>query len=488
MRNHHTLLLILISLSIAVLACSFGQFPRTPTPAVTAVPPPLAEATTVPTATTVAASPTTPAGRPSRSPGPVAEGNLAYGDNVQGEVPEDSSATWTFSGTAGESITLSVEPLDTTLDVTVDVLAPDGSSILAEGVVDEAFGTETIQRLELPEDGDYTILLRGFAGSGGDYALNLNALTATEDGDGLILSLDNTIVSKVGPDEANTYFLTQVISRPVTILVEPDPDFDVVVELYGSEGELLDSSDVGFEGESERLSVTPLGGNIQVSGYTGTGGGYTLTLLAGSPEAAGSTILTQGSITAGEEEHVFPFSAPAGQLVSAYAEPEEEFDLVLEVWSDEEEGTLLETVDFSFGPEQLNFMTDAGGNYFFTLSGFDGDSGNYSLTLEGTDATVFEIAPGDIVDGRLGQAMPLEYNFRLEPGATIFLTATGDEETDVTLAVEDLDGNLLAAADDTAIGESESLAFSAPPDGGDHFLLRVQEFSGSAGAFTLQLQ
>lgn len=423
----------------------------------------------------------------SRPAGPVVEGNLAYGESGQGTVPEDESSAWTFAATAGEVVDITVEPLDPDLDVTVDVLDGNGDSVLPEGTVDEAFGTETIDRLALEEDGEYTILLQGFAGSAGDYRVTLNEVTATATGEAVVLSLDNTISAEVGTDEVDTYLLTDVISRPVTILVDPDPDFDVVVDLYGPGGGLLDSSDNGFAGQSERLSFTPLGGNVQVRGYAGAAGRYTITLLSGSAEAAGTTLVASNTLQ-GEEEQAYPFFTTGSQLVTAYVEPEEALDVVVEVWQDDDE-TLLETVDLSYGAEQVDFSPPEPGNYSFTVYGFEGATGSYTMTIQGTAATIFELAPGDEVAGRLAEGSTLEYLFRLEPGAALTFTAQGEEETDLTLAVEDLDGNVLATADDSSAGGLEILAFTAPPGSGDDpFLLRVEEYGGSAGAFTLLLQ
>jgi|GEM_PF-2179903 len=418
--------------------------------------------------------------------GPVLEGNLAYGESGRGTVPEDGSSAWTFSGVAGERVNITVEPLDPELDVTVDVLNSSGQSILPEGTVDEAFGTESVRRLPLEEDDEYTILLRGFAGSAGDYNLTLNEVTSTAEGEAVILSPENSIAGNVGTDEVDTYLLTEVISRPVTVLVEPDPDFDVVVDLYGPEGDLLASSDAGFEGQSERLSFTAEGGNLQVRGYTGATGGYTITLLQGSSEAAGSTIFVADTLT-GEEAHLYPFYSPAGQLVSALVEPEADLDVVVEVWHDEEE-LLMETVDLSYDVEQVNYAPPVEGNYSLSVYGFEGATGTYTITLQGTAATIFELAPGDQVAGRLAQGTPLEYFFRVAPETTVTFTAEGQGESDVTLVLEDLDGNVLDAVDDTAAGGSETLTFTAPAGAEDLFLLRIAEYRGETGSFTLLVE
>ena len=177
-----------------------------------------------------------------------------------------------------------------------------------------------------------------------------------------------------------------------------------------------------------------------------------------------------------------------GELVTALVEPEEELDVVVAVWNEDEE-SLLETTDLSYAEEQVYFLPPAAGNYSLRVYGYEGATGTYALTLQGTAATIFELAPGDQVTGRLPQGEALEYLLRPDPNATITINAEGDAGTDVTLAVEDLDGSLLATVDETGTGEAESLRFDAPAgSAGDAFLLRVEAFSGRAGSFTLSYE
>jgi serine/threonine protein kinase len=102
------------------------------------------------------------------------QGYLEYGETVNGAVDETGAVVqWGISGTRNDILDVNVIPLDSDFDLVVDVWDGTGTSILRGGPVDRSLGEEVIERLRLPEDGDYFIVIYGYDDSTGDYELTV---------------------------------------------------------------------------------------------------------------------------------------------------------------------------------------------------------------------------------------------------------------------------------------------------------------------------
>jgi hypothetical protein len=283
--------------------------------------------------------------------GPAVAGTLGYGESVRGEVAGLRGSAWRFRGAAGDVIDIEVTPVNEELDVTVDVQDSTGRSILPDGVVDEAFGTETIRRLELPAAGDYLIVLRGFAGSTGGYTLALSAQrgeAATPAGGYLVIG--ESYRGRLARNAVDSYQLPET-GETISLEVIPDAELDVVLDVFAADGSLQASADTGFSGMRERLTVIAAGGTVQVRGFAGDSGEYTLHVEAGAEE--GVRIVASNELQPGDSSHSFPFTAPAGAVVTAEVVPEDGLDIAIDIWNDDD-GSLQETVDLSFGVENAS--------------------------------------------------------------------------------------------------------------------------------------
>lgn len=114
------------------------------------------------------------------------------------------------------------------------------------------------------------------------------ALDAVEQG---ALTLDEPVTAELAPGEAHAW-LFQDGPLYLDVTVEPDPDLDVVLEVYGPGAVLLEIQDRGIRGESESLQGVEIAADtvytIVVRDYFEEGGAYTLTVTAGqAPEALG---------------------------------------------------------------------------------------------------------------------------------------------------------------------------------------------------------
>jgi hypothetical protein len=208
--------------------------------------------------------------------GPVA-GDIAYGQLVRGRLgTADDFELWRFSGRTGDVFDVTVRPLPDDLDVIVDVIDATGLSVLPNGAVDEYVGTEYVRGAVLPADGEYLVMVWGFAGTTGPYEVELGL---SHDGR---YSHSLFAAHPLFPSETQEHAFTAEAGAILNAFVNPDFDFDAVVSIFDAEGNRLLEVDERFG--IEMLTWTaPENGDyyLQVAGYEEEmAGGYELVLTA----------------------------------------------------------------------------------------------------------------------------------------------------------------------------------------------------------------
>jgi hypothetical protein len=198
---------------------------------------------------------------------------------------------------------------------------------------------------------------------------------------------------------------------------------------------------------------------------------------------SGHQIVIGESLAEGERHH-YNFVATDLGTITAVVTPFDGFDVVLEIFDASNE--LLLQVDESFGEERLTFTGPAPlGRYTLVVSGFEGDTGDYRLTLDANSGVTLFLVDGDEVLSLLGLASRLEYAVALNVGETVTAVAHPDPNLDLTLQLYDLDENLLLEVNESTVGQSETLTYSSLATG-VYFLVARTEL-GSIGQFTLTL-
>ncbi len=170
--------------------------------------------------------------------------NLTVGDNIvngTGNVPQNGSDTFTFPGTAGERVQISVSanPATPTFDAVVEVIAPDGTSLVTQDT-----GTDELLVITLPQTGIYAVRVTSFVPEGGTYDYSVDEavgpqLVSTDfnmlffDGDGAFIGasgLNNIIanrpieIAQIFPSQTTAGNIVQVvIARSNTPPPSPQP-------------------------------------------------------------------------------------------------------------------------------------------------------------------------------------------------------------------------------------------------------------------------
>lgn len=421
------------------------------------------------------------------------DGSLEYGETIRGTIAEGQSSSWSFIGVEGETLDISVTPLDEQLDVTVNVTTRSGDSVLEQGPVDDAFGTEEIRNLTLPASDEYLVVVSGFARASGEYELQVNEVGA---GSSMPrISLDEPVDGTVLQDQVSDFAYSHgAEASTVTVIVQPSGELDLVVEIIGPDGNILVQEDSSYGREQVTFAAEAnTDYRIRVRGFAGAAGSFTISLSPGglSGDDPGTTITAAATLPENSESgQDFPFTAAEGDTVYAAVEPDGELDVVVEVWNDDSD-ELEEQIDLSFGREDVAFIVPETGNYFFKVLGFDGAGGDYNMTMSGPPSVIFELVFGDAVEARFGSSAFIEYSIRLNPDETLNLHAEPDADTDVVLALLDLEDNIVADADEGFSGEPETISYTTPSDIAEAtiYFIRVSDFSGEgAGAFTLSLE
>lgn len=310
----------------------------------------------------------------------TATGSLGYGSVMPGAVAPNESASWTFEGQARDFVDITVAPFD--FDLTVDVLDPNGISMLEESPLDESFDTEFIRVLSLPEDGTYSIVISGYEDEFGDYEISINLSNGGLPGS-IVFAADTLEESET--TEGHAFPFTALAGEVVSFYVNPEFGFDTVIEIVNDDtDEVVEEIDAttGFE---EAIFSVPEDGNYYflVKGFEGSFGQYDATLLGSDfaifELAAGDGVVGQFG-TDGIIDYIY--RGAAGDTVTFTAETNDDLDLVLSM-TDLDDNSLLTIDEFvAGGSETLSYTFTEDLIVFLTVSEFSATPGEFYLFVD----------------------------------------------------------------------------------------------------------
>ncbi len=306
------------------------------------------------------------------------------------------------------------------------------------------------------------------------------------------IGIGSTLNGAVTTGQTQEWSFSAAAGDRVDIQVEPQTeDFDLVFNVFNEARQsIVPGGEVDLSFGTEELTnlTIPESGDyiIAVTGFEGTAGEYIVTLNAADPSAPGSILQASDTLNAGAE-HLFPFNSSEGNTtVVAIVDPEDDLDVVVGIYDDDTD-SLLEEIDNSFARETLSFNLPSAGNYYFKVTGFDGGTGNYDITLTAPPEVTFLLANRDQVQGSFGPTASLDYFFRGDAGDIFTVSVVTSDPIDLVIEIYE-DGNTLTTLDevDSALsGEGEELTFTIPADG--LYIIRIREFFGEPGTFVLTI-
>ncbi len=320
-------------------------------------------------------------------------GPIAFGQTLQGQLPAGGQHYWVFPATAGQRVSIVIEPGATTFDAVLDLYGPDGQRLVA---LDEGFSgdPEVLSGFALPTTGEYAVLVRSFSPQGGPYTLSL------DEGDQPIANFydaGDLAYGEVRPEslqrqEAHAWFFQGQAGDHILVRVTPlGPGLDPDVWLLNAALERVAAVDAFAAGEPETIELTLTADGqyvVLVRDFSGEPGDYEIALGAApiaTPENAGA--LSYGDIiigTIGPTTAVaWSFNAQAGDVINLTATPgESSSDLVLQLRGPDGLTALEMDAASAGAAETINtFIIPTAGPWRVVLSEYFGQTATYRLAL-----------------------------------------------------------------------------------------------------------
>lgn len=319
-------------------------------------------------------------------------GRIEFGQTIQSELPTNGQKVWRFDSTAGTLISVVLEPAGQ-FDAILELYGPEGRRLTS---LDEGFSgdAEVLSGFDLPVTGEYTILVRSFAGDGGGYSLSLDegAEETANFYDAGDLVYGDVAQETLQANEAHAWFFNGRSGEEVSINVQPlNDDLDLEVWLLDPTVERLDAQDVNGAGTPEQITHTlPQDGQylILVTEFAGRTGAYEIALSAEEvrvPTSAGSLTYGEpvnGTLAQGQSV-IWYFEAGQGDVIDVVLESDDPArDLLFYV--EAPDGTRLTRVDAQDAgePESLEmFSIPADGRWGIVVEEFFGDVTPYQLDV-----------------------------------------------------------------------------------------------------------
>lgn len=319
-------------------------------------------------------------------------GRLSPGQTIQGNLERGAQHVWKFDGNAGELVSVVLTP-GRQFDAILDIYGPDGSRLAA---LDEGFSgdAEVVAGLELPLTGEYSILVRSFAGEGGSYSLSLDegSDSTTNFYDAGDLIFGQVAQETLRENEAHAWFFSGRAGDELFITAVPlTTNLDLDIWLLDGNINRLAEQDANLTGEPETIEyVLPGDGQyiILVRDFFGESGRYEISLRANqvaAPDDAGT--LTYGAEQAStlqpNQSVAWEFTAADGDVINIELIPaDSNADLVLLLY--DPAGNPVWSVDAAQAgaPEQINAYPIMGdGVWRIVVKEFYGEAAGYTLRL-----------------------------------------------------------------------------------------------------------
>ncbi len=317
-------------------------------------------------------------------------GLVGPGQTIQSTLPPGGEQLWRFTAVAGDVVSLVLNP--TNFDVVLHLYTPDGRSLIE---LDEGFSgdAELVSGLLLPVDGEYTIVVRSFAGDGGDYTLSLDkggeeTINLYDAGD---LLYGETRQETLQENETHAWFFNGRAGDEIMAEVTPlDNNLDLEIWLVNQDVQRLTAADELLAGQSEYLVYTlPADSQylLLVRDFFGEPGSYEINLTAvttDAPLVVGTLTFgqsVQGALTTGQQV-VWQFDGRNGETISAQLLPGAQSDLQL-ILLDPTGNRVLEVDQTGAGqPEEIAaIILTADGIWSLLITEFFDETASYTLTL-----------------------------------------------------------------------------------------------------------
>lgn len=411
------------------------------------------------------------------------QGELLSLHPVTGRLDNGVSDIWTFDSSGSFYATLTLNPVDEDIDLTMTILGPSGETVSR---VDNGYAgdTEVAADVALIDEGSYVVEVGEFFDVSGQYTLNLIL------GDKPLFSGQGQIrpgqgiQSELPGNARHVWTFEGTAGQEISIILTPGHDqFDAILHLYGPDGERLVALDEGFSGDAEVISgyELPVTGKytVQVRSFAGNGGVYALTLDEGGENTL--NFFDAGDLADGDigtellrpsEAHAWFFEGRVGDVIDVEVIPQDE-NLDLDIWLLDPGINKMAAEDaYAAGEsESIQWTITEDGQYLVLVRDFFGEPGGYEIrfssTLDNAPDTAGTLVYGETVTGTLGAGQSVVWRFWGDIDDVVDLTLRPlSADADLLLLLQDPQTNTVLESDMALEGEPEEIAgFKITSDG-----------------------
>ncbi len=424
-------------------------------------------------------------------------------DLVSAVLEPGVSDVWTFTTSGNRYTSLFLRSDETQLDLTLTLFGPDQQTIAR---VDNGYAGagEAITDLRLGQPGVYVVEVSDFFGATGRYTLSLDQADVPQYSGGGDIEFGQAIQGELQPQGQQYWIFEGNAGQQVSIVAEPQAStFDVILELYGPDGQQLAALDEGFSGDPEVINGLNLTANgefaILIRSFSPQGGPYTLSLDESAPDI--TNFYDAGDLAYGDtrqetlqqqEAHTWFFQGRAGDQIQVRLAPLSS-NLDLELWLLDSDIRRVATADQTVAGEQeaLDFILTRDGQYILFIRDFNSEAGQYEIALSAAPIATPESAGavtfGDRVMGAIPTGSSVAWLLSAQAGDVFDLVVEPAEaSSDIVLILESPDGIAVLEVDDNSAGQNEQLDDFVVPSGGTWRII-LREFFGEPAPYQLAL-
>ena len=233
----------------------------------------------------------------------------------------DTVDRWTFEGEGQRRVRLAVESL--AFDTVVEIRTPAGELVAENDDCsdsrDSSNTTDSCVEISIPETGSYQVrVAQSGVGTGGLYTIALQMLTNHALGGAAALPIGTPTIGQLGNDKGVGRWLFDTAGEQVVRVTAESNDFDTVIELRSSAGELLAENDDCADG-AESSAATDLGPTDSCLETVVPGAGqYEISVTAYRREVGRYTVTVQATPVVGALENS-DFVYASGEHYDEYA-------------------------------------------------------------------------------------------------------------------------------------------------------------------------
>ena len=362
-------------------------------------------------------------------------GDLALNQPAGGSIEDMTSVgVHQLSASAGDSIVVRIAPESEFEVARYELFAPGGALLKSGEVFADEWG---LTSLEAPEDGTYLVTVGSRFGATGNY--EIERLGASS------LDIDQTAEGIVDDGDLSAFSFRANRGETMLItVVAPDVGLNPLIDLYDPQGDYVSTGDGFFDEPGEPwILASPISTSglyhVTVTGFFDEERGpFHITLQRPEVSTLPLSTTVEGSIVDPVAVNVHRLNASAGDSIALNTTPDGDLATASVSVFGPDGAFVASESSYSDGSGlPIIFQAPSDGSYLVAVSGFQGSTGDYTVTRLG----VRRLTVGQTVeDGLEGSSGVFVYSFDANEGEIPLITLDAPDDAQPTLDLYDADG------------------------------------------------